>query len=86
MAKKKQQEGSGLVEQLRNAIVASGRSLNQLSKETGVGADRLSRFVRGQRDLVLSAAERVCRALDLHLAGGNESAATEEGPKRRGKK
>jgi transcriptional regulator with XRE-family HTH domain len=83
VAKKKQPEVPGMVEQLREAIRASGRSLNQLGKETGVGADRLSRFVRGQRDLVLSAAERVCRALGLGLASLDEPPATEEGPKRK---
>ena len=67
MAKKK--EGApGLVEQIRNAIRDSGQSLNQLSKLCGVDSGRLSRFMRGERELSLGAAEKVCQALHLSLA------------------
>ena len=58
----------GLAEQLRQAIKTSGMSLNQLQKETGVGRDRLSRFVREERDLTVYAAEQICRVLKLTLA------------------
>jgi transcriptional regulator with XRE-family HTH domain len=57
-----------VVEQLRDAIRDSGRSLNQLSAVCGIGRDRLSRFPRGERDLTLSAAEKMCNALRLQLA------------------
>jgi transcriptional regulator with XRE-family HTH domain len=57
-----------LVEQLRAAIRASGQSLNQLSKVCGVGRDRLSRFVRGERSIGLGAADKICRTLGLALA------------------
>jgi transcriptional regulator with XRE-family HTH domain len=56
-----------MVEQLREAIRDSGQSLNQLAKTCGVGPDRLSRFLRGQRDLTFEAASRVCEALHLEL-------------------
>ena len=65
----------GLVNQLRDAIRRSGQSLNQLSKTTGVGSDRLSRFMTGKRDLTLSAVERICDVLHLYLA-----ADVQEGP------
>jgi transcriptional regulator with XRE-family HTH domain len=78
MARKKQDatiqpatEEPGLVEQLREAIRASGESLNHLGKRTGVGPDRLSRFLRGERDLTLTAAEKLCFALGLRLADGD---------------
>jgi transcriptional regulator with XRE-family HTH domain len=57
-----------LVDQLRTAIRESGQTLTALAGASGVGKDRLSRFMRGQRDLTLAAAEKLCRALHLHLA------------------
>jgi len=80
MAKK---EAPGLVEQLREAIRQSGQTLNHLSGVCGVGRDRLSRFLRGERDLTLSAAEQICRALGLHLAGGDEPRTEEPKPRRK---
>src|SRR5262249_17453950 len=82
MAKKKrpqegaQLEGTGLVEQLRAAIRNSGESLNQLGQRAGIGRDRLSRFMRGERDLTLEAAEKIATALGLHLAGGEGASAS----------
>jgi transcriptional regulator with XRE-family HTH domain len=72
MSKRKKREAPGLVELLRRAIQRSGKSLNQLSKDSGVAASQLSYFVRGARTLTLPAAEKVCRALRLTLV--------EEGP------
>lgn len=56
-----------LVAQLRQAIEASGQSLNQLSQVCGVDRGRLSRFMRGERDLTLFAAGRLCEVLGLKL-------------------
>jgi DNA-binding phage protein len=61
-------EGPGLVEQLKDAIRGSGRSLTQLSKDCGVATPQLSRFMKGERTLTLPNAEKICRALGLHLA------------------
>jgi transcriptional regulator with XRE-family HTH domain len=73
-----------LVEQLREAIRRSGRSLNQIAKAAGVGSNQLSRFMRGIRTLTLPAAEKVCQVLGIRFSGGglDEPPATEEGPKR----
>ena len=60
-------EGNSLVVHLREAIKHSGQSLYQLAQATGVGRDRLSRFLRGERDLTLEAADRLCQALGLVL-------------------
>ena len=62
-----QPEEPGLVEELRAAIRSSGESLNHLGERAGVGRDRLSRFLRGERGLNLEAAEKLCRALGLRL-------------------
>lgn len=79
MAKRKVQTGAqegkppegerGVVEQLREAIRQSGESLNHLGKRSGVDSARLSRFMRGQRGLTLTAAEKLCDALGLLLIG-----------------
>ncbi|WP_162670466.1 helix-turn-helix domain-containing protein [Gemmata massiliana] len=56
-----------MVEQLRRAIRASGRSLNQISRDCQVDPSRLSRFLRGQRTITLDAAGRICVALGIEL-------------------
>jgi transcriptional regulator with XRE-family HTH domain len=72
-----------MVEQLKTAIRASGQSLNQLSKSSGIDSGRLSRFRRGERDITISAVEKICRALGLHLAGSDEPPTEEETKPRR---
>jgi transcriptional regulator with XRE-family HTH domain len=42
-------------------------TLNALAKETGVSAGVLSRFVRGERNVTVATAEKICQALDLVL-------------------
>jgi transcriptional regulator with XRE-family HTH domain len=69
---KKKRESPGLVELLREAIRKSGKSLNQLGKDANVASSQLSHFMRGERGLTLSVAERLCRVLHLTLV--------EEGP------
>ena len=61
-----------LSEHLRQAIQASGRSLNQLQQETGVSRSQLSRFMRGERDISLTVAEKVCDVLGLRFCGPDE--------------
>jgi transcriptional regulator with XRE-family HTH domain len=66
MAKKK--GVPGLVEQLKQAIRDSGKTLMQLSQESGVDTGRLSRFLRGKRNINILAVEKICDALGLGLA------------------
>jgi transcriptional regulator with XRE-family HTH domain len=66
MARKK--GAPGLVEQLKQAIRDSGKTLMQLSEESGVDTGRLSRFLRGKRNINILAAEKICDALGLGLA------------------
>ena len=56
-----------VVHQLQNAIRASGLSLNELGRRTGVSEGQLSRFLRGDRTLTLPAAARVCLYFGLEL-------------------
>ena len=52
---------------LRGYIRADGRSLYQLWKDSGVAQAVLGRFMRGERDLNLRTAGRICEALGLEL-------------------
>jgi hypothetical protein len=56
-----------LADCIREAIRASGMSLNQLGRMAQSDSGRLSRFMRGERDLTLEAAGRICEVLSLHL-------------------
>ncbi len=69
-------------EQLRDVIRGSGISLTQLGQITGVDSGRLSRFMRGERDLTLAATAKLCEVLRLKLApddqpGGSDRADAE---------
>ena len=65
MAKEKKE--TGLIGQIKEAIRDSGKTLYRIGKESSVGPDRLSRFMRGERSLSLEAAEKICEALGLRL-------------------
>lgn len=65
MAKKKKE--SVLVEVLRNAIISSGLTLNEIGRQSGVAVNQISRFVKGERTLTLPAAEKLCQALHLKV-------------------
>jgi DNA-binding phage protein len=56
-----------VIDQLKDAIRRSGRTLTDIGRDSGVGIDRLSRFVRGERDLTGEAIGKVCKALGLEL-------------------
>jgi hypothetical protein len=83
MAKSKKE--TGLIGQLKEAIQASGKSLYRLGKESTVGPDRLSRFMRGERSLTLDAAEKLCDVLRLKLVPvpSEQAEAPEAAPKKR---
>ena len=52
---------------LRGAIVESGKSQNEIARESGVAQAIVNRFVTGQRGLTLDTADRLCEVLGLVL-------------------
>jgi len=76
-----------LSKQLRDAIQASGQSLNQLGHAAEVDAGRLSRFMRGERTLTLDAVSRLCQVLGLKFCPAEEDAGqVEPAPEKKTKK
>ena len=60
-------EETGVVAQLKEAIRASGRTLGDIGREAGVATSQLSYFLSGQRDLTLTTAGKLFKALGLEL-------------------
>jgi transcriptional regulator with XRE-family HTH domain len=60
--------GHGVVEQLRAAIKSSGLTLTQLSVRAGVSLPPLTRFMKGERGITFTTAEKLCEALGLELS------------------
>jgi plasmid maintenance system antidote protein VapI len=60
---------AGLIDQLKEAIRGDGRSLNRIAQATGVGSDRLSRFMTGKRGLSIDALDKIWLALGLQIVG-----------------
>ena len=52
---------------IREGMERSGLSLQELARQSGVAAGILSRFARGQRDLRLETASKLCAILGLEL-------------------
>jgi transcriptional regulator with XRE-family HTH domain len=73
-----------MLTQIREAVRDDGRTLTEIAESSGLDAGRLSRFVRGERDLSLAAAARLCEALGFELVRG-PSPAKAEGRRKRGK-
>ena len=52
---------------LREAVQASDKTVYQLAKECHLQAIHISRFLRGERDLRLSSADKLAQILGLSL-------------------
>jgi DNA-binding phage protein len=68
-----QAAGDDLVEAIRDAIKKRGGSLSQLGSLCGIDRTRLSRFMRSEGSLSLSAASRLCATLGLQLNGQQDA-------------
>jgi transcriptional regulator with XRE-family HTH domain len=64
-----ERDSPDVAEQLRRAIAGSGMSLNRLATATGVHQAQLSRFLRRERSLQLTAVVKLCNHLGLRLTG-----------------
>jgi transcriptional regulator with XRE-family HTH domain len=64
MSKKARQT---LTAQLRREVAASGRTLGELARETGVDKSALSRFVNGERGLSMEALDAIGDYLKLRI-------------------
>lgn len=56
-----------LAETIRRAMERDGRTLYRLAKDSGVNSAILGRFIRGERDLRLETASKLCAILVLEL-------------------
>lgn len=52
---------------IKQAILATGKSVNAVASESGVSQSILQRFLAGRRGVTLETAERVCGYLKLEL-------------------
>jgi transcriptional regulator with XRE-family HTH domain len=57
-----------LVDQIREAIHESGLGIREIGRMSGIEPSRISRFIRGERSIDVSAASAICQALGYHLA------------------
>lgn len=53
--------------QLKDAVKRSKRTFYELGKSSGVAQEQIARFVRGERDLLLSSAAKLADELGLQL-------------------
>ena len=56
-----------LADTIKQAIHATGKSVNSVASQSGVSQPILHRFLTGQRGITLDTAERVCSYLKLEL-------------------
>lgn len=77
---------SALVTGLRNALNESGLSQNQLARVIGVSQGQLSRFMRGERLLSLTAAGKVFDYFGMTLTRPDPPAESDPPRRRSGKK
>lgn len=66
-AKRKAVTSATMREVIIRAIEESGTSVNSIADASGVSQSSLSRFIRGERDLLLDAADKVAKSLRLEL-------------------
>ena len=58
---------TGVSEQLRKAVDASGKSRYRICKDLGISETTMSRFMASQRGLSLRLVDRLCAYLGLEL-------------------
>jgi transcriptional regulator with XRE-family HTH domain len=63
-----------LAEDMRRAIEESGITMYKLSQDSGVDRSQLSRFMRNERDLSLTVADKLCEVLGMKLTRDGNAA------------
>ena len=66
-AKQKTTGSPTMREVIIQAIEDSGKSVRSVALNAGISQPQLSRFVNGERDLLLDAADKVAKSLGLEL-------------------
>ena len=56
-----------IIEQIRRAVEASGKSRYSIAKESGVAESQLSRLMSGERGLSVETVERLADCLGLEI-------------------
>lgn len=56
-----------LANTIKEAVAATGKSVNAVAIQSGVAQAVLQRFLAGQRGITLGTAERLCAYLQLEL-------------------
>ncbi len=59
-----------LAEIIRATTKARGLTAYALARDSGVNSAVVGRFLKGERDVTLTTAEKMCRALGLELRPG----------------
>jgi hypothetical protein len=67
----KKQPPQTISDQLRAAMLASGKKAYTLAKLSGVDTGMVRRFISGERDLRLETASKIAEVLNLHLTEKN---------------
>lgn len=67
MSKDKKLSESSWEQQFRNAIEETGLSLAEIARRADIDHSQLSRFMRGERGLSITTAERVASVVGLEL-------------------
>jgi transcriptional regulator with XRE-family HTH domain len=70
-----------LVAVIKEAIAASGLSLMELARRSGVSQPQLSRFMAGTRTLTLESGEKLLKALGLRVVAGGPPPPKKRRPK-----
>jgi hypothetical protein len=59
-----------IAESLKQAIRDSGRSVYQISKDSGIAQIVIARFLSGERDIRMATADKLARSLKMQLTTG----------------
>ena len=61
-----------ILEQLREAVIADERSIRAIAASAGMDHSNLAKFLRGDKELGMSDAEKLVDALGLKLKGAKK--------------